>query len=289
MVQITKLFREMREESEALAWEGTFRDYLKMVIETPNIARTSHARVRDMIRSYGITEKPDGTQEYGLFETEVFGSNHTLVRLMQIFQAAAQIPEERRRILLLMGPPGSGKSTIVNTIKRGLEDYTRTDEGAVYSISGCPMQEEPLHLVPSHRRQELKTAYGIEIEGDLCPRCRHTLTTVYKNDISKVKVKRIAFAESQGVGIGAFVATSPQGQDVARLIGSIDMDSLTDDRLEGAGKGFRLDGELEAANRGIMEFIQFFRSDDKFLTVVLGVAQEPVSYTHLTLPTILLV
>ncbi|MQF70077.1 protein prkA, partial [SAR202 cluster bacterium AD-804-J14_MRT_500m] len=271
---ITKLFQEIRQESEALAWEGTFREYLKMAIKTPKIVQTSHARVRDMIQSYGVTDKSDGTQEYGLFENEVFGSNHTIVRLMQIFQAAAQIPEERRRILLLMGPPGSGKSTIVNIIKRGLENYTRTDEGAVYSISGCPMQEEPLHLIPRHRRQEFKDAYGFEIEGDLCPRCRHSLSTTYKNDISKVKIKRIAFAESQGIGIGAFVATSPQGQDVARLIGSIDVDSLTEDRLEGAGKGFRLDGELEAANRGIMEFIQFFRSDDKFLTVVLGVAQE---------------
>ncbi len=274
MVQLTKLFQEVRQEAEALAWEGAFREYLNMVIKKPQIARTAHARIRDMIHWYGVKDSYDGVQRYKLFEDQVFGSDSTLQRLMQIFHAAAQIPEERRRILLLMGPPGSGKSTIVNTLKRGLERYTRTDEGAVYAISGCPMQEEPLHLVPDHRRDEIKQAYGIEIEGDLCPRCRHNLTTTYKGDIGKVKVKRVAFVESQGIGIGAFVATSPEGQDMARLIGSVDLDSLGEDRLAGAGKGFRLDGELEAANRGIMEFIQFFRSDDKFLTVILGVTQE---------------
>ena len=274
-MQLEKLFEETRREAESLAWEGSFRDYIAMSIENPKLARLSHVRIYDMLQWAGVGAVGADSKNYPLFD-ELFGSQRTIQRLHQIFHAASQIPEERRRILLLMGPPGSGKSSLVNFIKRGLEQYSRTDEGALYAIVGCPMQEEPLHLVPQHRRAELKESYGLDIEGDLCPRCRDNLKHVYKGDIAQVKVKRLVFGESEGIGIGSFVATSPQGQNLDRLIGSIDVDGLAEDRLDGASKALRMDGELEAANRGIMEFIQIFRSDDKFLTVVLGVTQEQI-------------
>ena len=275
MVQLEKLFEEIRQESESLAWEGSFQEYIAMAIADPNLARLSHVRIYDMLQWAGVGSVDPDSKNYPLFD-ELFGSEKTTRRLHQIFHAASQIPEERRRILLLMGPPGSGKSTLANFVKRGLEQYCRTDEGALYAIAGCPMQEEPLHLVPQHRRAQLKESYGLDIEGDLCPRCRDNLKHVYKGDIAQVKVKRVVFGESEGIGMGSFVATSPQGQNLDRLIGSIDVDGLVEGRLDGASKAFRMDGELEAANRGIMEFIQIFRSDDKFLTVVLGVTQEQI-------------
>ena len=276
MVQIRKLFKEVREESAALAWEGTFKEYLNMVIKNPHLARLSHRRIYDMLQWAGVRDSFDGTHRYDLFTDQIFGSDKTLERLVQFFRAAAEIPEERRRILLLLGPPGSGKSTIVNLIKKGLERYSRTEEGAIYAIAGCPMQEEPLRLIPENRRDQLTKDYNLLIEGDLCPRCRDNLRHQYGGDISKVRIKRISFSEAEGIGLGSFVATSPEGQDVSRLVGTIDVDSLAGDRLEGSGKAFRLDGELEAANRGIMEFIQLFRSDDRFLTIVLGVTQEQI-------------
>lgn len=276
MVNLKKFFREVREDAATLQWEGIFSDYLDMVIKDPQLARLSHRRIYDMLQWSGISKTVNGSRRYKLFADELFGAERTIQQLEQLFYAASYVAEERRRIFLLMGPPGSGKSTLVTLIKKGLERYSRTDEGALYAISGCPMQEEPLHLVPENRRQELRQAYGINIEGDLCPRCRYNLRHQYSDDIAAVKVRRLTFAESEGIGIGSFVATSPEGQDMSRLVGSIDIDKLTEDRIEGAGKAFRLDGELQAANRGIMEFIQIFRSDDTFLTVILGVTQEQV-------------
>ena len=276
MVKIRKLLEEATRDREALDWEGTFEEYLNMVIADPHLYRFSQARIYDMVHWAGTTPGPDGVPEYKLFSGELFGLQRALDRMVQYFHAAANGLEIRKRILLLMGPPASGKSSIVNLLKLGLERYSRADVGAVYGIAGCPMQEEPLHLIPEERWHNMAHDHGIDIEGDLCPRCRYNVRHEYGGDIAKVKVMRLSFSQSDGVGFGSFVATAPQSQEMSRLIGSVDISYLTEDRLEGAGKGIRLDGELEAANRGIMEFIEIFKSDERFLAVILGVTQEQV-------------
>ena len=276
MVEISKLLADARRDSEALAWEGSFEEYLNMVIANPKLARHSHARIHEMVQWAGVMPGLDGVPQYKLFAGQIFGMDRALDRLVQFFNAASNGLEVRKRILLLMGPPASGKSSTVNLLKAGLERYTRTDEGATYAIKGCPMQEDPLHLIPEERRPEIEDEYRFHIEGDLCPRCRYNLTHEYQGDIARMRVHRVNFSQSTGVGIGTFVATSPQTQDLSRLVGSVDVTYMTEDRLEGAGKGLRLDGELQAANRGIMEFIEIFKSDERFLAVMLGVTQEQV-------------
>ena len=276
MVEISKLLADARRDSEALAWEGTFEEYLNMVIANPSLARHSHARIYDMIQRAGVSPGLDGVPQYRLFNGQIFGLDRALDRMVQFFHAASNGLEVRKRILLLMGPPASGKSSTVNLLKAGLERYTRTDQGATYAIKGCPMQEDPLHLIPEERRAEMEGEYGLRIQGDPCPRCRYNLNHEYGGDIARMKVHRVNFNQSAGVGIGTFVATSPQSQDLSRLVGSVDVSYMTEDRLEGAGKGLRLDGELQAANRGIMEFIEIFKSDERFLAVMLGVTQEQV-------------
>lgn len=276
MVEIQRLFQEVRKEAKVLSWDGTFEQYLNMAIENPSIARLSHTRIYDMIMGAGTKPGLYDIPIYELFSGNIFGIDNSLDRLVQFLHASAQGLEVRKRIFLLLGPPASGKSSIVEVLKKGLEQYSRTDEGAMYTIDGCPLQEEPLHLVPAPWREELAQNYALYIEGDLCPRCLHTLNFKYNGDISKVKIKRVTYSQTQGLGIGSFVATDRQGQDLSRLVGTVDPSLLGQDRLDGAGLAFRLDGELEAANRGIMEFIEIFKSDDRFLTVLLGVTQEQV-------------
>ena len=274
MVELDKLLEEARKDWEAGSWEGTFADYLRMAVAAPDLARHTHARIYDMIQWAGNVPGPEGVPRYRLFEDEVFGMDPAIDRVVEFFHAATTSLEVRKRILLLMGPPAGGKSTIVNLIKSGLERYSRSDEGAVYSIKGCPMQEQPLHLIPEERREQLKREHGVEIEGDLCPRCRYNLRHQYDGDIARVLVRRVHISQPEGVGMGSFVATSAHSQDIARLVGSVDTSSFTEDRIEGAGKGLRLDGELEAANRGVMDFIEIFKSDERFLAILLGVTQE---------------
>ena len=47
------------EEYRELHWEGSFEDYLELVRQDPNIARTAYQRVYDMVLSYGTEEYID--------------------------------------------------------------------------------------------------------------------------------------------------------------------------------------------------------------------------------------
>ena len=263
------------QEAGRFAWEGTFANYLRMVVENPSISRLSHATVYEAIMRYGSETRENGEVEYGLFKDKIYGLERALHNIVQYFSAAARRLESRRRILLLLGPPASGKSTIVTLIKSALEEYTRTDEGAIFAIAGCPMQEEPLHLVPERLRPIMLEQYGVYIEGALCPRCRHLLRTEHGGRVSDMPVKRVIFSEHEAVGMGYYVATNPN-PDVSLLVGSVNTERLEGDRTEVAGRAFRLDGELNVANRGMVEFVEIFKADPHLLTTLLGLAQELV-------------
>src|SRR5205085_2210993 len=95
-----------------------------------------------------------------------------------------------KRVLLLHGPVGSSKSTIARLLKKGLEEYSRTDQGMLFSFKWkgeggswhkCPMHEEPLHLVPIDLRHSVVARlnenrapgdYHVVIQGEMCPFCR---------------------------------------------------------------------------------------------------------------------
>lgn len=260
------------QESE-LEWRGTFREYFNRVREQPRLARLSHARIYDMIAEAGVA-MDDRVRRYRFFENEMFGLEHPLDQLVEYFHSAAQRLEVRKRILLLMGPVGGGKSTLVALLKRGLEGYARTEEGALYAIRYCPMHEEPLHLIPDALRAEVQRDYGLYVEGDLCPVCRQRLRDDYSGHIDNVPVERIVFSEKNRVGIGTFSPSDPKSQDISELTGSIDLSTIGEYGSESDPRAYRFDGELNIANRGLMEFIEMLKSDEKFLYGLLTLSQE---------------
>lgn len=263
-----------REQEKLLAWEDTFAAYLPMVIADPRLARTAHARIYDMIVAAGVEESDQG-RRYRLFADELFGLEPTVNRLVEeYFHAAARGLDVRRRILLLVGPVGAGKSTIVNLLKRGLEAYSRTPEGALYAIRDCPMHEDPLHLVPRALRPQFFAAYGIRIEGDLCPFCRLMVRERYDGRIEDVPVRRIFICEEERIGIGTFSPSDPKSQDIAELTGSLDFATIGRYGAESDPRAYRFDGELNKANRGLMEFQEILKADERFLYLLLSLAQE---------------
>lgn len=266
--------KDYREEEKQLMWQGTFSEYIEMIKQRPEVAQTAHSRVYHMIKSFGTTEK-DGNKTYQFFGEEIFGLEDSIERLVEeYFHPAAKRLDVRKRILLLMGPVSGGKSTIVTMLKRGLERYSRTDEGAVYAIQGCPMHEDPLHLIPEHFREDFFKMYGTRIEGSLSPLNTMRLEQEYGGRIEDVMVERVFLSEDKRVGIGTFSPSDPKSQDIADLTGSIDFSTIAEFGSESDPRAYRFDGELNKANRGIMEFQEMLKSDEKFLWILLSLTQE---------------
>jgi serine protein kinase len=227
-----------------------------------------------MIMDAGVETNRNGEPHYNFFSQEIFGIEKPLQQIVEYFHSAAQRLEVRKRVLLLMGPVGGGKSTIVYLIKRGLEAYSRTETGALYAIKDCPMHEEPLHLIPNDLRSDVEKEFGIYIEGDLCPHCRYMVDTQYTGHIEDVPVKRLAFSEKYRVGVGTFTPSDPKSQDISELVGGIDLSTIGEVGVESDPRAYRFDGELNIANRGIMEFVEMLKTDEKFLYVLLTLSQE---------------
>ncbi|MFF3103349.1 PrkA family serine protein kinase [Viridibacillus arvi] len=273
-MDILSKFKVYREEENRLKWEGSFADYLNIMKERPEVAQTAHSRVYNMIKSSGLEER-DGQKLFNFFGQEIFGLESAIERLVEeYFHPAARRLDVRKRILLLMGPVSGGKSTIVTLLKRGLEQYSRTDEGAVYAIKGCPMHEDPLHLIPHHLRKDFYEEYGIRIEGNLSPLNTMRLEKEYDGLIENVMIERITFSEDKRVGIGTFTPSDPKSQDIADLTGSIDFSTIAEFGSESDPRAYRFDGELNKANRGMMEFQEMLKLDEKFLWNLLSLTQE---------------
>jgi serine protein kinase len=293
-------------------WTGTFADYLDIVRQDPKVTRTAYQRVYDMILSYGTEEivvNKEKLVRYKFFEDPIdngedaiFGLDRTLMNLVNIFKSAANRYGTERRVLLLHGPVGSSKSTIARLLKKGLEHYSRTDEGALFTFgwreeglegetfADCPMHEEPLHLIPIEFRaavlEELNREAGhrgfeVVIEGDLCPFCRQMFNermARYHGDWAKVledvRVRRLILSEQDRVGIGTFQPKDEKNQDATELTGDINYRKIAEYGSESDPRAFNFDGEFNIANRGIIEFIEVLKLDVAFLYDLLGASQE---------------
>ena len=295
-------------------WTGSFEDYLGMLSKDPRIARTAFQRIYDMIMSYGTRNykeyKKDITH-YNFFDDPiengkdaVFGLDVHLMKLVNVFKAGAQRYGTEKRVILLHGPVGSSKSTITRLLKKGLEAYSRTDDGALYSYTWhnlgdilkmeddmmCPINEEPLHLIAKEKRNEVVASLNasldrldaIHIEGENCPACRYIfneLMKYYKNDWRKlithhIKIRRVILSEKDRVGIGTFQPKDEKNQDSTELTGDINYRKIAQYGSDSDPRAFNFDGEFNVANRGMIEFIEVLKLDVAFLYDLLTASQE---------------
>jgi len=273
-MDILKKLEQHRDMEQRLKWEGTFAEYLEMLKEEPWVAQTAHSRIYNMIKDAGI-EEVNGKKTYSFFNNNLYGLEEALERLVEeYFHPAAKRLDVKKRILLLMGPVSGGKSTLVTMLKRGLESYSRTEQGSIFAIKGCPMHEDPLHLIPNHLRDDFFNEYGVRIEGNLSPLNLMRLEQEFGGRIEDVIVERIFLSEDRRVGIGTFSPSDPKSQDIADLTGSIDFSTIAQFGSESDPRAYRFDGELNKANRGMMEFQEMLKCDEKFLWHLLSLTQE---------------
>jgi len=277
------LIRKDRDSHQAGSWQGKFLGYLEKVKQDPSIAKLAHARIYDVIlkldtRDIQETDDPhikrlykdEAIKVYSFFADEFFGIEKTIAQIVRYFHAASLKGEESRQVLYLMGPVGSGKSSLVEKLHRGLEESER-----FYAIEGCPMFEEPLHLIPRHLRKEFGKMLGVHIEGDLCPVCRYRLKEEFGGRYEEFPVGTVEFSKRARSGIGVVPPVDPNNQDTSVLIGSEDISKL-DLYSEGDPRVLELNGALNIGNRGVVEFIEVFKNEIEYLHCMITATQEKV-------------
>jgi serine protein kinase len=303
-------------------WTGTFQDYINIIAETPEVTRNAYQRLHDMILSYGSEETVDFKKKivhYNFFDDPidngqdaVFGLEVPLMKLVNILKSASKGYGTQNRIILLHGPVGSSKSTIARMLKKGLENYTRRDEGRLYTFSWVnpenkdlpvfrhlkemgldempdPMNEDPLKLVPFDMREKFveelsrgrKSEHKIRILGDLNPASRYMFTELMKayggdwtQVLNHIKVRRLSFSEKDRIGIGTFQPKDEKNQDSTELTGDINYRKIAIFGSDSDPRAFNFDGEFNIANRGIIEFVEILKLDVAFLYDLLGASQE---------------
>jgi serine protein kinase len=277
----TDLIEKDRAARQNLDWRGTFLEYLDKVKADPSLNKLSHSRVYEAITRPGIqdiSESDDSKLKrlfgdeplklYPFFNTEFFGIERTIAQLVRYFHSASLHGEESRQVLYLMGPVGAGKSSLIERVKRGLEQSS-----PVYAIEGCPMAEEPLHLIPKQLRPEFEKTLNVHVEGELCPVCRHRLKEEFHGRYEDVPVTTVAFSRHERRGIGVVPPVDPNNQDTSVLIGSVDISKL-DTYSEGDARALDLNGAFNVGNRGITEFIEVFKNEPEYLHTMITATQE---------------
>lgn len=297
------------EQFNCINWTGTFDEYLKMVYKDPKVVRNSYQRMYDMIMSHGTYETDYCRQtytKYKFFERSgtsigIFGLEEPLMELVDVLRSAAYHYGPERRIILLHGPVGSSKSTIVTSLKKGIEEYSISNP--LYSFSWltedkdgnqvevpCPMNEEPLKLLPDNVRENLLSklnaslepgSYKLKLDGNLSPLSEHYqqyYLKKYSGDYNKlfkhIKVRRVTLSEKNRVGIGTFQPKDEKSQDATELTGDINYRKLALYGSESDPRAFDFDGEFLISNRGMIEFQEILKLQTEFLYDLLGATQE---------------
>jgi serine protein kinase len=272
---LLKSLADFTREHRAAHWSGNFSSFLERVFPSnpEGISRTSHQYIWDMMRSEGFDDAA-GRLRCQLFEDELYGIDDTIERVVDYFKAAAAGSEVGRRLLLLLGPPSGGKSSMVILLKRGLEEYSHSDAGALYAIQGCPVHESPLHLVPHTLRAQVRQAHGVEVSGELCPHCASRLEHEFAGDFMQVPVERIFLSEAGRVGVGTYAPHDPSTADIADLVGSVDLSKVSQYGDEGDPRAWSWSGAVFAASRGMLEMIEILKVKREFLYLLLTLTQE---------------
>jgi len=277
---ISGIIEKDRQEKVRDRFEGTFLDYVEIVRENPEVAMLAHQRIYNLISKAGVEvvktdEDPrlrriygnDIIKKYKFFEN-FYGIDKTIMKIVRYFHSAAMAGEESRQVLYLVGPVGSGKSSIMEEIKRALEASQE-----IYALKGCPMQEEPLHLVPYQLRSKFEEILNVKIEGDLCPICRYRLKNEYDGRYEDFPVIKTGFSVSARRGIGVVPPVDPNNQDTSVLIGSVDISKI-DLYPEDDPRVLSLNGAFNVGNRGVVEFIEVFKNETEYLHAMITATQE---------------
>jgi serine protein kinase len=308
-----------RENSpEGLREPRPFDWYLDELLMEPKIARNAHQRVADMFRFYGTeydeergvmlykmaVEDPLNDGDNVFYGREIQEAIHEFVN--KVYSASRGLGPEKR-IKLLLGPVGSGKSDFDRQIRKYFEDYTSRDEGRMFTfrwVNLCDviedqdpsddtvrsaLQQSPVVLLPQDVRDEIfesinekiDASYDIYNDQRLDPRSAFfmdRLLEYYDDDLQAVlenhiEVVRLVANENRREAIETFEPKDKKNQDETELTGDVNYSKIAA-YGESDPRAFDYSGAFCNANRGIFSGEELLKLQKEFLYDFLHATQE---------------
>ncbi len=240
-----------------MALTMTVVQYLAAAATDARLRRTTHHYISDMIDACG----PDRVFE------GVYGMERQLADIVAYFKAYSMSME--RRLLLLVGPQGSGKTMTVDRLKRRLEEYSHTDSGVIMAVDGCPFHQHPFDLVPPDEL-ERRGLFWHE-EAVPCPVCDRAIA---RYGWEGVPVRRIQISARDKVGIAKHTPTDLRREDITNFVGNINFALLKERGSTYDPDAYDFEGKIIWGNRGILDWTEVFKSRRQLLSLLLELIQS---------------
>ena len=128
---LKSIIEEDRQNQKKESWSGTCLDYLELVKNNPDLCKLAHKRIYDRLMTDGVEEvnvqedprykrlyRDSKLKIFNFFADQFYGMDKTISQIVRYFHSASLKGEESRQVLYLVGPVGSGKSSLVESIKK---------------------------------------------------------------------------------------------------------------------------------------------------------------------------
>jgi serine protein kinase len=259
---------------------------------------------RGVVEYKMASEDPVNDGENTFYGREVHEGIHEFVN--KVYSASRGLGPEKR-IKLLLGPVGSGKSDFDRLVRRYFEDYTQKQEGRMFTfrwtnlcgviddqdpsddVVRSAMNQDPIVLLPEKQRKDIfneinqlhDADYDIYNKDSLDPLSEFFMDELlehYNDDLQSVlgnhiEIIRLVANEGRRQCIETFEPKDKKNQDETELTGDVNYSKIAV-YGESDPRAFDYSGAFCNANRGIFSGEELLKLQKEFLYDFLHATQE---------------